>query len=205
MKYKLIGLTVCTKDGLSDAASAMQSVLSHLCDAEFVTYDRILYPYADSLLLAKREGYPVLFGQKSVIWDVPEKSLRRAVDAAERALGKEIEYTAVPLECCSRDIEKYLSRPDDEPETVSLGGFHKLTAATVTPWGIREHSRRFCSFCEHISRMKGIEVVSLNAGYISIKPVDANHIRELRKLYESKTGGAMLKKNPRQKATENDI
>lgn len=195
LKYELIGLTVGSEKGLCSAALAMQELLNSLCETEFVTYDRIIYPYADSLLLSKRDGYPILFGQKALLWGVDLSSLERAAKNASLALGTEIEYSTAVFECCAADIEKFLAKPEAQTDTYSLGGFHPLTSGTVTPWGVREYSRRFCSFCEHISRMNGVEVVSLNAGYICVKDtVSQKLLRELKKLYEAKTGGLLKKR-----------
>lgn len=194
MKYELTGLTVCSDDTLCNAAQVTQAILCALCEDAFLTYDRIVYPYADSLLLAKRNGYPILFGQKTLLWNVDIASIEKAVESAAFSLGRYIEYSAQPVECSAAAVEKFLVKPQPQEGTISIGGFHRLVAGVVTPWGIREHSRRFCSFCEHISRQEGVEVIALNAGYISIKAVDTRLLRDLKKLYEAKTGGIMLKK-----------
>ena len=70
-----------------------------------------------------------------------------------------------------------------------MGGFELLIAGSTQPWTIREFSRKFCSFCEHIARMNGVKAFGLTGGYAVIKLENEDILSDIENVYNAKTGG----------------
>ena len=176
MTGELYGLSVGCEQGIEHCALECRRQLNGLYDRG-VNYDGFVYPYFDSLLMSGvTEQYGVPFGTHTLLWDGDG----RLEDTAALRLG--FDY---------RDIAAFLTRDLYSPAKGELlmGGFEQLIAGGTQPWTIREHSRKFCSFCEHIARMDGVKVLGLTGGYAVVRLENEDILDELFDIYNAKTGG----------------
>lgn len=179
MSERFFGLKITGGDIQSRSAAAEHEFarLLGLCH----TYDRFLYPYYDSLISGRSgEPAPGLLGTHAVLWDVG-RFLSGADDCCE--------YTELAPDY--REISDFLAEGLLAPPEgcVLLGGFGELITGSVRPWSIREHSRKFCSFCEHISRMDGVKSYGLTGGYLCASIEPPAKLCEIERIYNAKTSG----------------
>ena len=173
---ELYGLYVSCAESIEACSRDCRSALTAIYDSG-VNYDGFAYPYFDSLLMTSdSEPYSILFGTHSLLWDVD---------------GRLEETDARPLGFDYRRIREFLANDlyQPMPGEYLLGGFEELICGATQPWAIREHSRKFCSFCEHIARMSGVNVLGLTGGYVVIHPDSENILEQLKEIYNAKTGG----------------
>lgn len=177
MNGQLYGLYVDPGDGMEACAARCKQRLTELF-AEGFNYDSNAFPYFDSVLMSdafERFGLP--FGTHSIIWD-PDGRFEGRHDVC--ALGYDY-----------GQIVYFLSEGMYQPKDNELliGGFEQLIAGAGQPWAIREYSRKFCSFCEHIARMEGVRLKGLTGGYVVAEVSEGETLKEIRKIYSAKTGG----------------
>ncbi len=176
MTGDLYGLNVSCEAGIEQCARDSRKRLTALFDAG-VNYDGFVYPYFDSLLMSgETEQYGVPFGTHSLLWDG---------DGRLEGSG------AVRLGFDYRDVHRFLVSGLYIPgeDELLVGGFELLIAGSTQPWTIREFSRKFCSFCEHIARMSGVKVLGLTGGYAVISLENEDVLSEIENIYNAKTGG----------------
>lgn len=176
MPGQLFGVYTGCGKGIEQCAQDSKSALTALFEGG-VNYDGFAYPYFDSVLMSdafERFGLP--FGTHSIIWD----SDGRLADSGVQPLG--FDY---------RRIVDFLGRGMYEPaeNELLIGGFEQVIAGVTQPWAIRECSRKFCSFCEHIARMDGVKLKGLTGGYVVAEVSDSAVLEKICEIYNAKTGG----------------
>ncbi|MBE6760045.1 MAG: hypothetical protein E7554_08150 [Ruminococcaceae bacterium] len=173
---ELYGLYISPEKGMEQCARDCRQQLTALFESG-VNYDGFAYPYFDSLLMSCwTEQYGVPFGTHTLLWDGDG----RLEDSSARKLG--FDY---------RDILGFLRSGLYRPAEgeILVGGFELLIAGATMPWTIREFSRKFCSFCEHIGRMNGVKVLGVTGGYAVITLENVDILPEIENIYNAKTGG----------------
>ena len=182
MNDKLTGLRFSPELPAEEASRAVKALFIRLFDSGKVTYSQFLFPYADSLLLSD-EGGDCFFGTHALLWNVDEQLLESCFgDAAPQV---------VTLEWSASSVTDFLKINDNNENAMMLGAFDELLLGSVRPWSVREQSRKFCSFAEHISRMKGCEVLGTAGGYLAVQSDEPLIKQQLAALYEAKTGRIM--------------
>lgn len=176
MTGELYGMYTAGENGIEQCARDCRQCLTALFDSG-VNYDGFAYPYFDSLLMSgETEQYGVPFGTHTLLWDGDGR-----LDGTDaQKLG--FDY---------RDILAFLSKRlyRAAENELLVGGFEMLIAGATQPWTIREFSRKFCSFCEHIARMNGVKVLGLTGGYAVIRLENEGILSEIENVYNAKTGG----------------
>jgi|GEM_PF-2431629 len=176
MTGELYGLCIDFEQGIEQCAADSRSRLSELYDSG-VNYDGFAYPYFDSLLMSGvTEQYGIPFGTHALLWDGDGRL-------------KESDVQSVGFDY--RRILEFLSYGLYEPKEGELlvGGYELLVSGATQPWTLREYSRKFCSFCEHIGRMDGVKMLGLTGGYAVIRLENAEMLEEIKNIYNAKTGG----------------
>jgi len=176
MTGQLYGLYIDREKGIEQCSAECRRQLTAIYERG-VNYDGFAYPYFDSLLMnGESEPYTIIFGTHSLLWDCDGR-----LDGTE----------ARPIGFDYRDIRRFLSDqiyiPNDDE--LLLGGFGELISGATQPWAIREFSRKFCSFCEHIARMGGVKVLGLTGGYVVVRLENEDILDQLKEIYNAKTGG----------------
>ncbi len=176
MRGQLYGLYTRCDSGIEQCAADAKQLLTELFENDII-YDGFAFPYFDSVLMSdafERFGLP--FGTHSIIWDADGRfEDRHDVCALGYDYGK---------------IASFLSEGLYQPhgDELLIGGFERLIAGACQPWAIREHARKFCSFCEHIARMDGVTLKGLTGGYV-VAEVSDDTLGKIREIYSAKTGG----------------
>jgi len=176
MPGQLYGLYTACEDGIEACARQSKQRLTALFD-QSINYDGFAFPYFDSVLMSdafERFGLP--FGTHCIIWDADG----RLTDADAAPLG--YDYRLI----CDFLAENMYAPAENE---ILVGGFEQLITGASQPWAIREHSRKFCSFCEHIARMEGVTLKGLTGGYVVAEIADESVLDKIREIYTAKTGG----------------
>lgn len=173
---RMYGLYVGWDEGIEKCSADCREKLTQIYESG-VNFDGFTYPYFDSLLMtAETEPYSILFGTHSLLWDGDG----RLEDSEAAEIG--FDYRDI-LNFLTKDL--YLPKEDE----LLLGGFEQLIAGSTQPWAIREFSRKFCSFCEHIARMDGVKVFGLTGGYAVAKVDNDEILAQIQEIYNAKTGG----------------
>lgn len=200
MDNMLIGLRFEGKAPVGICSEYMKKIFAALTGRENVTFDRILFPYADTLLLSEdsRNGY--FFGTHALMYGVDARTLARAVFSAcgeTTADGEDMLALLAPnagkIECTRMAVADFLDLSGGSEESCEyIGDFASLLGGMVRPWNIREASRRLCSFCEQAARTDGVRLRGLHGGSVcaDVEPVSAEAII---KLYAAKTGGNAIR------------
>ena len=191
MKENITAISFAAAAAPEECSAAMKALLTRLFESGTVTYDQFLFPYADSLLLSGGCAEPPhFFGSHSLLWQVePERLLNCE---AELFPDKPGIFKLQNLELSAQSIKNFFADGEAENENYILaGGFSELISGSLRPWAIREHSRHFCSFAEHISRLEGYTLCGLAGGCIALsaKGIKENYETELAEIYSAKTGG----------------
>lgn len=176
MKGQLYGLHISGENGMENCAALSKRQLTELFDSG-INYDGFAYPYFDSVLMSDAfERYGLPFGTHALIWDADG----RLSDSDARPLG--FDY---------RNILDFLESGMYQPSEneVLIGGYEQIITGAAQPWAIREHSRKFCSFCEHIARMTGVKLKGLTGGYVVAELENDAIIEKISEIYNAKTGG----------------
>ncbi|MBE6752809.1 MAG: hypothetical protein E7559_00395 [Ruminococcaceae bacterium] len=191
MNGRIIGFRFDCPQEPELCAAAMQRLLRILTDKGLATFDLFLYPYTDALLLSER-GSTAMFGTHALLWGFDERALAEAAVEACQGRTALLRPRACLLDNDMRDIAAFFSEGVHTPAEgeVLVGGLASLLAGSVRPWAIREQSRRFCSFCEHLARTKGVQPVALCGDKLLIKS-EEDSLAAVEELYAAKTGGAM--------------
>ncbi len=176
MTGELYGLYIDHRQNIAGCAVSCRSRLTEIYESG-VNYDGFCYPYFDSLLMSGHtEPYGVPFGTHTVLW----VGDGRLADTEAESIGFDF-----------RRLKAFLSSGLYEPaeDELLLGGFEYLAEGAVQPWTLRELSRKFCSFCEHIGRMEGVAVLGLTGGYAAVRLDNEELLETIGGIYNSKTGG----------------
>ena len=184
MKDILTGLRFSPDTPPEKCSAATKTMLMRLFDNGAVTYSQFLYPYADSLLLSEDgDAGQYFFGTHSLLWNI-------APETVEELLDTDLPHETVQVGCSAADITEFLDISGFDCGEMLLGSFDELLIGSVRPWSIREQSRKFCSFAEHIARMKGCSVHGTVGGYLAVSAENTGR-EEFARLYEAKTGRIM--------------
>jgi len=189
MKGQLYGIYIPAEADIESCSVRSKEKLTSLFESG-VNYDGFAYPYFDSVLMSdafERFGLP--FGTHSLVWDADGR-----LDGTD----------AIPLDYDYRQITGFLSDGMYEPKENELliGGFEHIVSGTVQPWAIREHSRKFCSFCEHIARMEGVTLKGLTGGYVVAEVDNASTLEKVCDIFNAKTSGVCIYRGLRNGAAE---
>ncbi len=176
MTGQLYGLYIGCDHGVSQCAADSRSRLTGVFESG-VNYDGFCYPYFDSLLMSGHtEQYGIPFGTHALLWD-----------GDGRLEGTEAQHIGFDYRDVLSFMTKGLYRPEEGE--LLLGGYEQLAAGSTQPWALREHSRKFCSFCEHIGRMDGVKLLGLTGGYAVVRLENEDMLDEIKNIYNAKTGG----------------
>lgn len=167
--------TPCT-DGIEQCAARCKRRLTELFESG-VNYDGFTYPYFDSVLMSdafERFGLP--FGTHTLLWDGDGRL--EGTDA--KPIG---------FDFCA--INGFLMRDLYQPvgEELLIGGYELVISGALQPWALREHSRKFCSFCEHIARMDVVKLKGLTGGYVVAEVSGDDTLEKVKDIFNAKTGG----------------
>lgn len=141
-----------------------------------ITYNQILYPYADALSLSGKPGTEStrVFGTHMLLRNVPEEWLTEAL--AECACDIPCELMQFPLTegaAMSDDIQAFLQSGEaagSEANLPQVGEFGRMLSGYVPHWRIRECSRVFASFCEMAYRRAHGKIAGLSGGSLLLFP-----------------------------------
>lgn len=122
------------------------------------------------------DGHGLLFGTHSLIFD------------EDGRLG-DCDLTALEPDC--RALTGFLTEGLYVPQAgeALVGGWEQFVPGSPQPWALREHSRRFCSFCEHIARMEGVKMLGLTGGYAAVALEDEGILDRIAEIFAAKTAG----------------
>lgn len=188
MTNTLIGLRFAGELPLTDCAKAMRNTLRALVEEQRATFDRLLFPYADTLLLFSEAGRDSVFGTHALLLGFDADELARAVFSACGKDTARLDPRARSLEFDRDAIASFLAEGMTEGNHEYIGSFASLLGADVRPYDIREASRKLCSFCEQAARTKGVTLHGLTGGTVCAD-VDPDAVDGIIGLYHSKTGG----------------
>lgn len=176
----------CLEGGIPAASEMMRRVFCELRERG-ILHRQILYPYSDDLLLTGR--LPGMFGTHALLCDVPGDMIKDVLleIAGEKAKAESINSVIER----SLFLYRYQALP---PGTVKLGSITSLAAGTFSAWAIRQHSRRLCSFAEHMTREGKYPVLGYSGDALIVemddwhKIEDTNETVRVNRLLMEKTG-----------------
>lgn len=180
MNQNIIGLRL-EGGSAGECSESARRILSSL-SVNGVTYNQMLFPYADSLTLSG--GVPGMFGSHILLWDVDPRLLARCT---VRSCGDAVSARAREYRCSARELAGFFEeRPCSPPQGYMLAGrFSDMLAGAVSPWAIRGRARVMCSFAEHTARLKGARVGGFCGDRLAVSGVPES---EIINIFESKTG-----------------
>ena len=177
-----------TAESISRCSELSGCFLSALVRNHPVTFNQILYPYADALSLSGRPGTEStrIFGTHLLLHNV-----ECAAALAESLPCGGPDWELVELPVCdgavmSSDVAEFL-RAGAECSLPSVGNFPEMLGGFVSHWRIRECARLFASFSEMSYRRAGGEIVGLLGGRLILTPqCDCQEV--LSAIFTQKTG-----------------
>lgn len=187
MREKILALSFAKRSDAEKCSRIMRDAVVLLVE-NGVTFDCMLYPYADSLLI-QRDGS---FGTHSLFYRVDAQLLDRCIARVlEQHNEKKLRYTISEIECLTAEISKFLSGSPAKKKrgTVCFGGLAQSLGGVVYPWSVRECSKLLCAFSEQAASGKGVKLI----GYTGEGPqfvCSGKEVPRLAQLYERKTGAA---------------
>lgn len=185
MREKILALSFAKRSDAEKCSRIMRDVAALLVE-NGVTFDCMLYPYADSLLL-QRDGS---FGTHSLFYRVDAQLLDKCIaQVLEQHNERKLRYTISEIECLTAEISEFLScsPAKKKRDTVCFGGLAQSLGGIVYPWSVRECSKLLCAFSEQAASRKGVKLI----GYTGEGPrfeCTGKEISALAQLYERKTG-----------------
>lgn len=194
MDNMLVGLRFEGEVPVSLCSEYMKRIFAALVREENITFDRMLFPYADTLLISGGSGTDMFFGTHAILYGVEPRALARAVFSGCAAgpgedMLSRLSPRAENIGCTRGEIAGFLDLSGLREENCEyIGDFASLLGAEVRPWDIRETSRKLCSFCEQAARTGGVKLRGLHGGSVCAD-VDPGSAGTVIKLYADKTGG----------------
>ncbi len=192
MNGRIIGLRFDTELSASICSEYMKKIFKCLIEQKSATYDLLLYPYVDRLLLSREDASGCCFGTHALLWGFDAKTLAGAVVSACRDRLSELHPVAEELDSNAAALGEFLSLGIDNgtQSEIAVGDYASLLAGNVRPWSVREASKRFCAFCEQAARIEGITEKGLCGGSLMVEASDESAKEQIERLYTAKTGGA---------------
>ena len=188
MSGTLVGLRFAGAVPAERCSEYMKRTLAALVGECGITYNMILFPYADTLLLSEQDKRGNFFGTHAVLCGVSAQQLARAAASACGDMLPRLDPRAVRLECTREALRAFLDTGAGGDERCLYGGIAELTGGRLRPWNIREAARDLCSFCEQAVRMDGVEISGLVGGSVCAR-VAPEAVEAFAALYTAKTGG----------------
>lgn len=188
MSEKITALRLTGSRDIAKLSAQMKKIFVGLFSSGGVTYSQFLFPYADSLLLSA-ESEDCFFGSHALLWSVSPERLKQC---AHTACGEDMSWLGLEIteiELTAPAIATFLAAADVPESGIETGSYAALLSGNVRTWSLREHSRGFCSFAEHIARMNGYGVYGYCGGRLLIETENSLDEKLLTELYCSKTGG----------------
>ncbi len=189
MYRTFIGLRFKGDVPLEACSEIMRNTLRALVEKQRSTFDRLLFPYADTLLLFSGAARNNLFGTHALLLGFDAEALADAVFSARGGFAvEELEPEACSLPLDRGAIADFLSEGRSEGNHEYIGDFASLLSADVRTYDIRDAARRLCSFCEQAARTEGVVLHGLSGGSVCAD-VQPEAVDGIIKLYRDKTGG----------------
>lgn len=184
---KLTGIVIDAK--LPVAASLARRMVSSLRE-QGMNYDRMLFPYVDNLILTKEQ--PQLFGNRILFETCDIAMIERC--AAE--VCKDVDFSMVGLDCSYTAIKNFLNaKCPRSKDMIYLGDIESMLSGDISPWLVRECSRRLVSFAEHIYRQFDTDIIGFCGERLAVRGIKPECGAQLCEIYENKTGtGLSIKK-----------
>lgn len=162
--------------------SLARRVILHLRE-QGMNYDRMLFPYVDNLILTKEQ--PQLFGNRILLETCDITIIERC--AAE--VCADVGFRVVQLDCSYTAIKKFLNAKCPRGrDIIYLGDIASMLSGDISPWLVRECSRRLASFAEHIYRQLDADIIGFCSERLAVRGVDPEYCGQLCEIYENKTG-----------------
>ena len=190
MTQKLIGLRFGGAVPAETCSAYMKRTLAELAATHHKTFDLMLYPYADTLLLSEGDKRGSFFGTHAILRDIGAAELAAAVKAACGDMTARLMPTAVTLDCTREAIAAFLRSGCGENACGVYGDFCALLEPKPRPYTIRAAAKTLCSFCELAARMNGVHIFGLVGGRVCARVEPSAH-EELSRMYAAKTGGSL--------------
>ena len=198
-KERMTGLRFAvqpTRENIAQCSELSAKLLRELVERHKITYNQILYPYADALSLSGAAGTQStrIFGTHILLRNVPDEIIenvnpKNLTDDNVQNPLPEYETETLPLTegaVKSTDIAKFLTE-GKQPEFPSAGDFAKLLSGWLPHWRIRECSRIFASFSEMAYRRAKGQVIGLYGGKLILTP-ECDCQEALGAIFTQKTG-----------------
>ena len=179
-----------TAENISRCSAYSARFFSVLVKDQQITYNQILYPYADALSLSGRTGTEStrVFGTHILLRNV-DSSRASAVLAECLPSEARWELEELPVSdgaAMSQDIAAFLQTSAD-CELPFVGEFSAMLGGFVTHWRIRECARVFASFTEMSYRRAKGELIGLHGGRLLLTP-ECDCPEALAGIFTQKTG-----------------
>ena len=177
---KLTGIIIDAK--LPVAASLARRIVLNLRKLG-MNYDRMLFPYVDNLILTKER--PQLFGNRILLETCDIAMIERC--AAE--VCADVGFCVVQLDCSYTAIRDFLNAKCPRgKDIIYLGDIELMLSGDISPWLVRECSRRLASFAEHIYRQFDANIVGFCGERLAVRGMDPQCSAQLCEIYENKNG-----------------
>ena len=175
-KESMIGLRFVaepTEENIQRSAELSERLLRTLVKEHNLTYNQILYPYADALSLSGMKGTEStrIFGTHILLRNISAEQLHHVMsicftDEAGQSIPIPHEIIEIPLtegSAKTADVERFL-KAGKPPQLRSVGEFSEMLGGYVRHWRIREAARIYASFSEMSYRRAKGEILGLCGG-----------------------------------------
>lgn len=161
-----------TQENIMKCSELSAAFLRTLVEEQAITYNQILYPYADALSLSGAPGTEStrIFGTHMLLRNVTSEQINAVMQecftAKNMATSDQFEAINIPLTestAKSSDVVSFLAA-EEECALPTVGDFTKMLAGWLPHWRIRENSRIFASFSEMAYRVSKCQVIGLYGG-----------------------------------------
>lgn len=186
-----------TEHNIYMCSSISRYMLKYIIDNYPLTFNQILYPYADMLSLSGKVGTEStqIFGThiilRNVCGDIVSSLLEYCVKSAIDMTNGVIQPGTVQFslsEGCvaAEDIAEFLKC---ECSVQTVGDFGKMLNGFVPHWRIREAAKAFASFSEMSYRISNGAVCGLSGGRLALRDsFNMCRVDEIKKVCFQKTG-----------------
>lgn len=173
-----------------------RSVFQYLIDNCPVTFNQILYPYADMLSLSYQRGTEStkIFGTHMILRGIEEDFVASALFHGLEAVTDNDWQPDVTVHhfwlndgcAAAEEIAAFLECGCDVP---TVGDFAKMLSGFVAHWRIREAAKVFASFSEMSYRVSKGAVCGLAGGRLALRwDIEPHIIEKLNNICFQKTG-----------------
>ena len=185
-----------TQENVAQCSEQSARLLRTLVERHNITYNQILYPYADALSLSGVAGTQStrIFGTHILLRNVPKELIDNVMHECFTEEKSQIpvfhrEIVEFPLTdgmVKSSDIAEFLGVKQELPLPWA-GEFAGMLGGWLPHWRIRECARYFASFSEMSYRRAKGEIVGLYGGRLILTP-ECNCPDDLAAIFTQKTG-----------------